>query len=48
MKEKTESDLSIGLIVDLIFLALVNDNFRLAANRLGKAFLAEGALIVAT
>jgi hypothetical protein len=36
MKEKTQSDLSIGLIVAPYFLAPVNDNFRLALIALPK------------
>jgi len=35
-KEKTQSDLSIGLIVASYFLAPVNDNFRLALIALPK------------
>jgi hypothetical protein len=38
MKEKTQSDLRIGLIVGPYFLAPVNDNFRLTADRPAKAF----------
>jgi hypothetical protein len=48
MKEKTQSDLSIGLIVCFLFPSAVNDNFRLEADRPAKAFLAQEALIVVT
>ena len=44
-KERTQSDLRIGLIVAPYFLAPANDNSRLAANCLANAFLAQEALI---
>src|SRR4029077_1146697 len=44
-KERTQSDLRIGLIVVPYFLAPANDNSRLAANCLANAFLAQEALI---